>query len=76
MLGACQLTDDQWTFKLTREAERSGYWSLERTDAPLAGYSGTGPGALLVVGAFVLAPPILDLAFLPVAGVHDLLFLR
>ena len=76
--ASCNLTNKHWTYRITREAASAGYWSFAggdiRTERSDNSIGGDDNFAVIFIGAVLLLPPVLDTAFLPIAGLHDLFF--
>lgn len=77
LASSCALTEEHWSFMATREACASGYWSFARpvADASVPTSPARPEAAAAFLAVILLLPPVLDLAILPVTGVHDLFFL-
>lgn len=69
---SCQSTsaNAQWSFCVTRECYKDGSW-IEALGNSSSSSCSDGGGAVVLL-AFVLLPIAIDLAILPVTGVHDL----
>ena len=76
---------ETWSFPLSRQAYPD-LFGRSTDSLPRAGYrcppsalpetwgGGSGEGAAIVLAAIIVAPVAIDIAILPITGVHDLFF--